>query len=286
VKLKDGSVFRGTILEYVSGDHVDLLLPSGQTHRFPMSEVTYQGPVSGASEEASDSASDSDLDDTPARSTRAAPRANSNAVDVHVSSDQDDVALLFRTGQSDFDAYGAGYRTFVAVSGSARNCALVCNTPCDTQLPKGVHRMALSLGGGRAVEADKPVHVEDPSTLRVHYESRSGARAGRLGALRPLDGRRARARGHWPAALAGAHPAARSGADRDRPRQQRAPDEDPRPRQRGADGGTGVGARAQRSACASELAIASASSLSPAAPVGLVVISLKVGTRALSGGAS
>jgi hypothetical protein len=194
VKLKDGSVFRGTILEYVHGDHVDLLLPSGQTRRFPMADVAYQGPASGASEDSSGSADDSDSDrdaddsssapppptapPAPARSQRRAPRADSNDVDVHVTSDRDDVALLVRTGQSDFDGYGAGYRTFVAVSGSARNYALVCNAPCDAQLPKGVHRMALSLGSGRAVETDKSVTLEGPSTIRAHYDSRSGTRAG------------------------------------------------------------------------------------------------------------
>jgi hypothetical protein len=45
VKLKDGSLFRGTITALVAGDHVDLLLLSGETRQFTMSEVAYAGPA-------------------------------------------------------------------------------------------------------------------------------------------------------------------------------------------------------------------------------------------------
>ena len=44
VKLRDGSMFRGTIAELVAHDHVDIVLSSGQTRRFPLADVTYAGP--------------------------------------------------------------------------------------------------------------------------------------------------------------------------------------------------------------------------------------------------
>jgi hypothetical protein len=162
VRLKDGSVFRGTIVELVPGEHVDLLLPSGETRRFPMADVTYQGPVRPP----------------PAAPTQPKPPVESgpDKVDVHVASDQEDVALLVRSGQSEFEGVGAGYRSWVAVSGSSRNYSLICNAPCDTRLPLGTHRLALSQGGGRAAEASDAVRLTEPSTLRVHYESRLGIR--------------------------------------------------------------------------------------------------------------
>jgi hypothetical protein len=69
-----------------------------------------------------------------------------------------------------------GYRSWVAIAGTARSYALVCNAPCDTKVPLGAHRMALAQGGGRAVEVDEPVRFAGPSTLHVHYESRLGMR--------------------------------------------------------------------------------------------------------------
>jgi hypothetical protein len=182
VKLKDGSIFRGTIVELVPSDHVDLLLPSGETRRFPIADVAYQGPAptsSPAPPPAVPAPGPAPAERPPVPSEpQPAISGKSGEVDVHVTSDQDDVALLVRTGQSDFEGYGAGYRTFVAVSGSSRNYELVCNAPCDARLPAGSHRLALSQNGGRAVEAEKPVHLTEPSSIRVHYESRSGARVG------------------------------------------------------------------------------------------------------------
>jgi hypothetical protein len=155
VKLKDGSVFRGTITELVPRDHIDLLLPGGQTRRFPAGDVTYAGPAARPPA-------------PPAPSGPPGPRG----VPLHVESDQDDVALLVRAGQVEGEAWG--FRGAVAMT--ARDYAIVCTAPCDTQVPVGVHRLALSEHGGHVVEAEDPIEVRGPSTLRAHYESRIGVR--------------------------------------------------------------------------------------------------------------
>ncbi len=152
VKLKDGSVFRGMITELVPRDHVDLLMASGQTRRFPAADVAYAGPAARP----------------PAPAAPPGPRG----VPLHVESDQDDVALLVRTGQVEGEAWG--FRGAVAMA--ARDYAVLCTAPCDTQVPVGVHRLALSEHGGHVVEADDPIEVRGPSTLRAHYESRVGVR--------------------------------------------------------------------------------------------------------------
>jgi|GEM_PF-1564698 len=177
VKLRDGSIYRGTIVEFVPSDHVDLLLPNGQTKRFNMADVAYEG----AAPTPAPPAPPAEPTTPPPAPTPAVPQpavtVRTGKVDVHVTSDQDDVTLLYPTGQSDFDAVGAGYRSVVAISGMARNYEIVCTAPCDAQLPAGEHRLALSLHGGRGVEAAEPVHLDGPSTMRVHYESRVGMRA-------------------------------------------------------------------------------------------------------------
>ena len=43
----------------------------------------------------------------------------------------------------------------------------LCTAPCDTQVPPGQHRLALSLHGGHVVEAEDPVEVRGPSTVQA-----------------------------------------------------------------------------------------------------------------------
>ncbi len=150
VKLKDGSVFRGTITELVPHDHINLLLPGGQTRRFPAADVAYAGPAVRP----------------PAPAAPAAP-APPQGMKLHVESDQEDVQLLVRTGQMEGEAWG--FRGPIGVI--ARDYHTLCTAPCDTQVPPGQHRLALSLHGGRVVEAEDPVEVLGPSTLQAHYDS-------------------------------------------------------------------------------------------------------------------
>jgi hypothetical protein len=156
VKLKDGSVFRGTITELVAKDHVDLLMPSGQTRRFKLADVAYAGPVGRP----------------PVGPPEPAPGVRADSVDVHVASDQADVQLLVRTGQAQGAAWG--YRGSISIE--SREYGIVCTAPCDAQLPAGLQRLALSHHGGSAVEADDPVDLRPRSTLQAHYESRAGVR--------------------------------------------------------------------------------------------------------------
>jgi len=161
VKLKDGSVFRGTITELVPRDHVDLMLASGQTRRFAAADIAYAGPAKRP----------------PASGPPGAdsgPRGR--GVDVHVVANEDDVQLLIRTGQGEVEGAAWGYHGAVAYEGVARDYAIVCTAPCDAQLPPGLQRLALSHHGGRTVEADDPVELRGPSTLRAQYESRQGVR--------------------------------------------------------------------------------------------------------------
>src|SRR5579872_2767593 len=142
VKLKDGSVFRGTITEMVPKDHVDLLMANGQTRRFASADVSYAGP--------------SRRPPGPGGSGDA-PRPK--GVDTHFVATEDDVQLLIRTGQGEVEGVGFGYHGTVAYEGVARDYAIMCTAPCDTQLPPGLQRLALSHHGGRAIEADDPVQL-------------------------------------------------------------------------------------------------------------------------------
>src|SRR5258706_9689637 len=45
VRFKNGGILRGTILESVPNDRVDIRAPDGQTRRIPWAEVEYAGPA-------------------------------------------------------------------------------------------------------------------------------------------------------------------------------------------------------------------------------------------------
>jgi hypothetical protein len=108
--------------------------------------------------------------------TRTLPRAST--VRVHVASDQEEVQLLVPTSQGHLTPSGFqwGGESF-AYYGEPRGYAIVCSAPCNTRMPKGTLRLAVSPDGHRAVEPDEPVTLDGPATLETHYDSNRGVRA-------------------------------------------------------------------------------------------------------------
>ncbi|HSY21720.1 MAG TPA: hypothetical protein VK841_06380 [Polyangiaceae bacterium] len=161
VKLLDGSVYRGTIIELVPRDHVTLRIATGEIRRFRMADVYYQG------DEATQPGRTADA---PQRQTRAPAarergRAESDdGVPVHVVTNDPDLTLLVESSQAT-----AGYWT-------AKGYKDLCIAPCGTALPVGTYHMALSSHGGRPVPVGEPVQLQGPSTLQAWYESRVGTR--------------------------------------------------------------------------------------------------------------
>jgi hypothetical protein len=174
VKLKDGSLFRGTITELVAGDHIDLLLPSGQTRQFAMSEVAYAGPAPSAAPAA------------PAPVTSATPvepayTVTGRKVAVHVEADEPGTQLLVKAGQGEVSgvgyAFGAGGFVY---GGRVTDYAALCSAPCDLGMLAGTHQFALSRGSGGVLAVDPPVEIEQASTLKARIESRRGIRVAGL----------------------------------------------------------------------------------------------------------
>jgi hypothetical protein len=160
VKLLDGSVYRGTIVEFVPRDHVTLRIATGEVRRFRMADVYYQG------DEATQPGRTPNAPQRQTRAPAARERAESeDGVPVHVVSNDPDLALLVESSQAT-----AGYLT-------AKGYRDVCIAPCGAVLPAGTYHMALSSHGGRPVAVSEPVQIEGPSTLQTSYESRAGTRA-------------------------------------------------------------------------------------------------------------
>jgi hypothetical protein len=166
VKLKDGSLYRGTIMALVAGDYVEVRLPSGDTKRFAMREVTYAGaasdqPKSGASAE-------------PA--VRTLGRQDTKSAKVHFESDTPDSNFHIRTGEATLVGW-AGRGAFTALAHSYDN---ICAPPCDATLPIGQHRLAFSTRGRAPIEAEDALTIEGPSTVKAAYVDNAGTRVAGL----------------------------------------------------------------------------------------------------------
>lgn len=167
VRLRSGSLYRGTILELVVGDHVDVRLASGETKRFAASDIEYAGPASAAPGAAPP---------PPPPPSPVGPRpmvtVDGASAPVRFESTTPDTDFHLRTE----DATAVGWTGRGAYLAVARSYSHICAAPCEGTLPVGRQRLALSLEGGVPVEPDEAVIVPGPSTVRGTYVSNRGTR--------------------------------------------------------------------------------------------------------------
>jgi hypothetical protein len=181
VRLKDGSMYRGTIVELVAKDHVSVTLANGESRSFPMRDVAYAGP--GAQSGAEGPAP---VAPGPAPFPRRPPAAREGGEGeqpVHLEASEKNLQFLVRVGQAETTGAGYAFGRYggpVFYAGHTVAYSNLCAPPCDATLPAGSHHLALSQDGGKAIEADEPVEISGPTTLRGTYESRRGIRIGGL----------------------------------------------------------------------------------------------------------
>jgi hypothetical protein len=184
VKLKTGSMYRGTILELVVGDHVDLRLVSGEVKRFGFADVAFAGPANDAPSPAPP------LPPPPPPPPPAPPPAapatgpqplvtlESTPAKIHFEATSHDVDFHIRTGEAVVSGMVWTGRGLGGYGGVAHGYDHICTAPCVATLPAGTHRLALSLAGGQPVEAREAITIAGPSTVRGTYVSRQGTRVG------------------------------------------------------------------------------------------------------------
>ena len=157
VALENGSVYRGVIFELVTGDHVSIMLPSGELKTFPMSEVRFAGPDSQMPVAAAGPA--------PSRQARGRPSVPATPPGeyaVHLTSAQPDVTFWVERAGDD----GPGATGF----------SKLCTAPCDAALPAGSYRFALAREGESPRTAKQVVNIRGDASLRADIVSRRDAR--------------------------------------------------------------------------------------------------------------
>ncbi len=174
-------MYRGTILELLVDDHVDLRLASGEVKRFRMSDIAYAGP---ATEPAAAPAPPPSLPPPapPAAPQPPAPRPlvtlEAPPARLHFEATTPDVDFHIRTDEATVSGMVWTTRGFGTYAGVAHGYDHICTAPCDATLPAGTHRLALSQGDRSPVEPDQATTITGPATVRGTYVDRRGTRIG------------------------------------------------------------------------------------------------------------
>jgi hypothetical protein len=167
VRQTDGTLLRGVIVERVPDGHVVILLPTGETRRLEASDVEYAGPRR--------------LPGPPAPAQAAPPpppAPPSSEVPVRWAPDNPGLVLLRQAGSGSGVASGPRGGFFVMES---RYYQTLCNGPCEVQVPRGRHELAVSYAGRRPIGVGA-LEVEAPMELGATYEDNSSVRLWGLGA--------------------------------------------------------------------------------------------------------
>jgi hypothetical protein len=159
VRLKDGGMVRGTIIELVPNGSVKIELPDGQTRTFAMVDATYAGPASREAHAAGGSAS-----------STIEPYATIHAQNAKLTlqGEQPNLTFHMETSSAQLATGGTGVR--------ALGFSRLCTAPCSVEVPAGTQRFALSQPDGDVVRADADLVVEGQETIRGGIVDRHGIR--------------------------------------------------------------------------------------------------------------
>ncbi|WP_394837533.1 hypothetical protein LVJ94_11555 [Pendulispora rubella] len=185
VRLKNGSMMRGTIVDLMVGDHVEIRLGSGETRRFPMAEVDYAGPDKTAPAAPPPTAPLTTIPTTPppapSPQTEEQPKPRSKLSFV---ANEPGVVVKSLVSQTNFEGHGwsFGWGNHVGgpvlFSGKGKTYANVCAAPCEAEVPKGEQTLAVSYEGRKPI--DVPLIVRGPSKIQIDYTSNLDVRVAGL----------------------------------------------------------------------------------------------------------
>jgi hypothetical protein len=163
VRLRNGGLVRGTIVELEPGVHVTVLLPNGELRRIPAAEVL----------EPSDDASRGPSAPPPDAGVRA---DRESAPEERVGARAGDPPLREGAARVRLRAERSEGLTFYGALGDEPLRAL-CETPCSPTLPVGNYRLALARPGSPQVAVPGRYGLEDGDVLEGRYHARGGTRA-------------------------------------------------------------------------------------------------------------
>lgn len=166
VRLDDGGLLRGTIVELDPNGSVTIQLVTGEVRTIPMSEVTYAGEASGSQAGAAE----------PGGVLASGVSAAGPAVKVRVRSDLSNLTLHRYSGSAQNQLLGGNAQNG-SLFGRSRSQFYepICVAPCSFDGRVGTTRLGLELDQRGAVEAD-PIEITGAGVLEARYKDRRGTR--------------------------------------------------------------------------------------------------------------
>ncbi|MCC7540212.1 MAG: hypothetical protein IT379_28595 [Deltaproteobacteria bacterium] len=159
VRLRNGTVLRGTVAELVPDDRIVIVLATGETRRIPMDEVARVENDESPGSLVRDAAS------------RPGPRpVTRRPVSLRFAAAQPGLSLHWVT--STLAGYAARYGSRWAMLAQYER---LCTAPCELTVSPGTYDLALSQGAP-PVALPGPTRIPGPGTLRGTYVSHEGRR--------------------------------------------------------------------------------------------------------------
>ena len=167
VRMKNGGMLRGTIVEMVPSGQVTLLGADGQTRKFPMSDVAYAGPVANDPLAAGESAPP--LPPVPQTASPApAPPPVLAPMRLRLVADEPNITYHYLAGTSHGVGLGAVGGHIAAVGINMAHYNRLCTAPCTTSLEPGSYTFAIERQNGGMVLAPA-MTIRGDEELKAHY---------------------------------------------------------------------------------------------------------------------
>jgi hypothetical protein len=175
VRLKNGSLLRGTINELLAGESVTIVTVAGKTREFPMSEVEYAGPADRDPVAAAARPANAAAAPPPAQDAETALSGEPTKVRPYVTR-QGKEAQLRLTSQPEGLTFHRQTGSAIGGQTYATGYDRLCTAPCDIALPAGTEVLALSKGNEPPRIAEPISFPAGKSRIVGSLESRAGTR--------------------------------------------------------------------------------------------------------------
>jgi hypothetical protein len=158
VRTRDGGVLRGTIIESVPNERIEIMLPNGQSRTVMMAAVEFAGPAHR---------------DPQAVAAPVAPLPTPvrEMARLELEADRPGVTFHRHVGSS---------QGYVRRSGRVvlDNFEQLCTAPCTAEVPAGTHRLAVSTRGSkRVLPTPKEMVLNGDMAVDARIKSNAGVRA-------------------------------------------------------------------------------------------------------------